>query len=292
MKDVLRASARSRSRWQQLCRDLLQPSDPPDLSDSQQQTDSAPPAYYNLGGLLAKTREQQKGAFTRPYYQLVAFTLDECRTRNWQFPPDVINSSTHISAITNTERIQEIQQEMSQILARCDNEDEDEQKLERFLFEFLEPADWRLFLRLKTTAGGNTLSEMPPSLNECVKAFCTIHRKQSSSSAAAAKPNQLTVGAKALSKHWHRDRKTQFWGSNFNGTEAAKNERAEDILVKILKNTVWRNLHTLPHNEIVYEVRQSEGYGARWIRRGSNRWEFRGFLEPQMEDGHTVGWIH
>lgn len=121
--------------WQQLCRDLLQPSDPPDLSDSQQQTDSAPPAYYNLGGLLAKTREQQKGAFTRPYYQLVAFTLDECRTRNWQFPPDVINSSTHISAITNTERIQEIQQEMSQILARCDNEDEDEQKLERFLFE-------------------------------------------------------------------------------------------------------------------------------------------------------------
>lgn len=123
-------------------------------------------------------------------------------------------------------------------------------------------------MRLKTTAGGNTLSEMPPSLNECVKAFCIIHRKQPSSSAAAAKPNQLTVGAKALSKHWHRDRKTQFWGSNFSGSkfpyhfihsmlnfsshrklytaEAAKNERAEDILVKILKNTVWRNLHTLP----------------------------------------------
>lgn len=31
------------------------------------------------------------------------------------------------------------------------------------------------------------------------------------------------------------------------------------------------------------------GYGARWLHNGS---EFRGFLEPQMEDGHLVGWRH
>ena len=31
------------------------------------------------------------------------------------------------------------------------------------------------------------------------------------------------------------------------------------------------------------------GYGVRWLHDGS---EFRGFLEPQMEDGHLVGWRH
>ena len=31
------------------------------------------------------------------------------------------------------------------------------------------------------------------------------------------------------------------------------------------------------------------GYGVRWLADGSS---FRGFLEPQMEDGHAVGWVH
>lgn len=31
------------------------------------------------------------------------------------------------------------------------------------------------------------------------------------------------------------------------------------------------------------------GYGARWTADGSS---FRGFLEPQMVDGHSVGWKH
>ena len=39
----------------------------------------------------------------------------------------------------------------------------------------------------------------------------------------------------------------------------------------------------------VFEVRTAEGYGARWLADGS---EFRGFLEPQMEEGHSKGWRH
>ena len=39
----------------------------------------------------------------------------------------------------------------------------------------------------------------------------------------------------------------------------------------------------------VIEIRTIEGYGVRWLHDGS---EFRGFLEPQMEDGHSVGWRH
>jgi hypothetical protein len=35
----------------------------------------------------------------------------------------------------------------------------------------------------------------------------------------------------------------------------------------------------------VFEVRQHEGYGARWSADGS---EFRGFLEPQMEGTNSL----
>jgi hypothetical protein len=63
--------------------------------------------------------------------------------------------------------------------------------------------------------------------------------------------------------------------------------------MKILKNAVWMNIHSLPvitdntmilmtlqHEVAVFEVRHRESYGARWSADGS---EFRGFLEPQME---------
>jgi len=36
----------------------------------------------------------------------------------------------------------------------------------------------------------------------------------------------------------------------------------------------------------VFELRIAAGYGARWLADGS---EFRGFLEPPMEDGHSKG---
>lgn len=39
----------------------------------------------------------------------------------------------------------------------------------------------------------------------------------------------------------------------------------------------------------VFEVRNIEGYGLRWSQNGHT---FRGFLEPQMENGHEVGWVH
>jgi hypothetical protein len=56
---------------------------------------------------------------------------------------------------------------------------------------------------------------------------------------------------------------------------------------------------TWQHGVLAYEVRNKEGYGARWtakLRDNNNNhdisWLFRGFLEPPMEDGHSVGWIH
>jgi len=65
--------------------------------------------------------------------------------------------------------------------------------------------------------------------------------------------------------------------------------------MKVFRNAVWLNVHLLPHDVIVYEIRESQGYGARWIINNpsfENGLEFRGFLEPQMENGHENGWKH
>jgi hypothetical protein len=89
----------------------------------------------------------------------------------------------------------------------------------------------------------------------------------------------------------------------------AKNERARSILCKISGDCVWMNIHTLPHDVHVFEIRNSLGYGARWTADGlvffavfksisnplgnsAHTQDFRGFLEPQMEDGHERGWRH
>jgi hypothetical protein len=58
------------------------------------------------------------------------------------------------------------------------------------------------------------------------------------------------------------------------------------VLNRILEDATWINIHSLPHDIKVLEVRTREGYGARWFQ---NPLEFRGFLEPQMPNGHQTG---
>ncbi|KAI8061166.1 hypothetical protein BC940DRAFT_136617 [Gongronella butleri] len=188
--------------------------------------------------------------------------------------------------------------------------------LEQLLFQDMTLQEWRLWLMMRTTVGSQSVV-WPPSLHECLVAFTTIHRKppkakkrkdnddecKKGENAAGTTPcfpkkqkpvapNILTVGAKALSKHWHRDRQTSFWGI-CTGSETAKNQHANQCLLNILFNAVWINLHSLPHDHLVYEIREPNGYGVRWSTSALDKqWMFRGFLEPQMEDGHDRGWIH
>ena len=105
-----------------------------------------------------------------------------------------------------------------------------------------------------------------------------------------------------------KPKKDEGWWGIPSGPVAGINERASAIFHKIYNNATWRNLHWLPHQVLVYEIRIAEGYGMRWsqdhgeggeswgVRRGKNgleaEWTFRGFLEPQMENGHEVGWRH
>ena len=131
-------------------------------------------------------------------------------------------------------------------------------------------------LNIRHTQG--SVDSFPPSMSTLVASFNKKH-----------KPNtNLTVGARALSKHCHRDVTHEWWGACV-GTEQAKNEHANTILMRVLEDASWINIHLLPHDLKVIEVRCLEGYGARWSHDGS---AFRGFLEPQMEDGHAAGWKH
>lgn len=151
---------------------------------------------------------------------------------------------------------------------------------------------------------GSALGSTPPSTEGCVSAFLV--------------PNsaKLTAGARAWSKHSHRSqpvdetekdkrkRSTGWWGTP-SGPVAMINERALALFWKVMDSATWRNLHWLPHQILVYEVRVAEGYGMRWsqdqseearelegLSKETRPWIFRGFVEPMMENGHEVGWKH
>ncbi|KAG6810432.1 hypothetical protein H0H92_011874 [Tricholoma furcatifolium] len=151
---------------------------------------------------------------------------------------------------------------------------------------------------------GSALGSTPPTTELCLGAFLVANKAG------------LTAGARAWSKHFHRsqsfeareagDRKEAsagWWGSP-SGPVATINEKAIALFWRIINGATWRNLHWLPHQVLVYEVRVLDGYGMRWSRDESVRledgeeaanarpWVFRGLLEPQMENGHEIGWRH
>ena len=151
---------------------------------------------------------------------------------------------------------------------------------------------------------GSALGSDPPTRQECLSAFT-----------ASASNTGLTAGAKAWSKHAHRSSDAEsgagWWGGQPKGPVASINQRALVLFNRVVDNATWRNLHWLPHQVLVYEVRVEEGYGMRWSQdhgqlgvQGEGGaggsvdttlrapWMFRGFVEPMMEDGHDVGWRH
>ena len=150
---------------------------------------------------------------------------------------------------------------------------------------------------------GSALGSRPPSEETCLAAYIV--------------PNKagLTAGSRAWSKHSHRSllipsdteeedkqkRSAGRWGTP-SGPVSLINERSLRLLWKVMDNATWRNLHWLPHEVLVYEVRVAEGYGMRWsqdqvdrpdsIKKENRPWVFRGFVEPSMENGHELKWRH
>lgn len=148
------------------------------------------------------------------------------------------------------------------------------------LLAFLDGAvGCRLLLGLRVTAG-SVAEPLPPPRGALLRAFAARHPK-------GKRPVKLTVGARALCKH--APRSSGGWWGPVDGSEDRKNARALAVVRHILDHVAWANVHCLPHSVHVVEVRCAEGYGARWTADGA---AFRGFLEPQVENGHEVGWRH
>ena len=132
----------------------------------------------------------------------------------------------------------------------------------------------------------------PPTLAQLITASCELHRPNSKSS--------LTVGARALAKHADRGQ-SGYYGVIY-GNESVRNNHAKNIVTNLIKHASWINIHNFGGmTEVgrpVIEVRTMEGYGARWSAVWTKNMftpeeiTFRGFLEPQMEDGHEKRWRH
>lgn len=112
--------------------------------------------------------------------------------------------------------------------------------------------------------------------------FSQIYLKEESKGAS-----NLSVGARSLTKHAHRSSEG-FWGKIV-GTDQVKNQAAQEVLRRLLNEAAWINIHCLPNEQPVLEIRVAQGYGARWF---VEKKMFRGFVEPMMDGGHEKGWKH
>ncbi|KAL0233668.1 hypothetical protein PCE1_002178 [Barthelona sp. PCE] len=97
----------------------------------------------------------------------------------------------------------------------------------------------------------------------------------------------MTKIARSITKHNHRNG-FQFW-INLKGPVAKYNEDSELFLREFMRNIVWINWHFLPHEILCLELRQTQGYGMRWVVE-DDKVVFRGCLEPPHSNGHESGW--
>lgn len=163
---------------------------------------------------------------------------------------------------------------------------------EESCFEWLKEAGDEGILRLLGMRNtiGTEVGLLPPDWDELIAASRLPHRD------LAPPHDTLTVAGRARCKHAHRGSQDDFFGEVTGGTRE-KNEAAENVLVKILKDAAWINIHkSTGIDEVLVEVRVAAGYGARWTADWSldspTAVAFRGFLEPNQVDGHEKRWRH
>ena len=143
-------------------------------------------------------------------------------------------------------------------------------------------------LGLRFTVGTDPRGLLPPYWSDLLTAAAARNKLHT----------PLSVAARARAKHAHRGQQEQFFGV-VRGSAETQNLAAHEIIVRLLQEAVWINIHTFGGTGTpCLEVRVVSGYGARWTADWSldpanpTSVEFRGFLEPQMEDGHEKSWKH
>ncbi|WP_345375308.1 hypothetical protein [Algivirga pacifica] len=90
----------------------------------------------------------------------------------------------------------------------------------------------------------------------------------------------LSVGCRALSKHFHRTADT-YWPI-LTGSPQQKESLATTTLLRLLKEKTWWNTFEHSIHGTVYEIRVASGHGCRWQHTTSNL-KFIGFLEPFLK---------
>lgn len=127
---------------------------------------------------------------------------------------------------------------------------------------------------------GTNLELLPPPTSTLLSTFSAPHNPN-------VKGSTLTNGARALAKHVLRS-SAGYWGP-IHGSDTEKNRHAVDLISRLLANCSWMNMHIVRPHGTVFEIRNDDGYGARWSVDGA---KFIGFLEPYAVDGHSKGWKH
>lgn len=124
-------------------------------------------------------------------------------------------------------------------------------------------------LGIRTTTG--SVDVLPVKRNKLIKSFNKMYKESS----------KISVGARALSKHSDRNRKTEnFWGV-CKGSEEARNLQAHSLCLEILTEAAWIGCFNHSANTCFIEIRNREGYGLRWDLKSL---EFKGLVEPQNDD--------
>ncbi|KAH3757433.1 sodium-coupled neutral amino acid transporter 10 [Pelomyxa schiedti] len=215
----------------------------------------------------------------RPFYVRIAERVCQW-AQGGRVPLDFVKMNLLEEPVDDVKRLEQYTDKVTAMSGSWATASDDQRRA--LLLDFVSAIGSRgllTLLGLRCTKG--SILRVPPGPLEIIQAFNLPHAPNSSA--------RLTVGGRALSKHCERSR-DGWWGDGLSGEESVKNRRAETALRNILSDPVWLNTHMLPHDIPIYEIRNREGYGARWSV--DPPFEFRGFLEPQMADGHEKGWIH
>ena len=128
--------------------------------------------------------------------------------------------------------------------------------------------------------------QLPPEKNQLILQFNRLYTVLTDEQLINHQnPPILTVGARALQKHMQRPNGA-FWGPLAGKSDKRRNEQANKKVRELLSSITWINVHTLSRttaDQIIVELRQSEGFGARW----DTNYAFKGLIEPQLIDANA-----
>lgn len=137
-------------------------------------------------------------------------------------------------------------------------------------FEDIGPRGIMTLLGFRITSG--SCVDIIFSKEELLRMFNLTYQKLNRQS-----QTNISLGGRAVSKHYDR-KKDPFWFCK--GTEQERNNKANEIFFNLLDECIWINVHFLPNQNKVLEIRNRLGYGMRWNYAGN----FRGLIEPEERE--------